>query len=71
MLDQRAGGLPPAAIYIVREEIAGAFRDKLRVSIIHRGQLYWRPYDSRLTITHTHMELGYSNSQSFRVTAST
>jgi hypothetical protein len=33
MLDQRAGGLPPAAIYIVRKEIAGVFRDKLGVSI--------------------------------------
>jgi hypothetical protein len=34
MLDQRAGGLPPAAIDIVKEEIAGAFRDKLGVSMI-------------------------------------
>jgi hypothetical protein len=32
ILDQRAGGLPPATIDIVREEIAGAFRDKLGVS---------------------------------------
>jgi hypothetical protein len=37
ILDQRAGGLPPAAIDIVREEIAGAFRDKLGVSIVPGG----------------------------------
>jgi hypothetical protein len=43
----RAGGLPPAAIDIVREEIVGAFRDKLGVSMIPRGQSYRRPYDSR------------------------
>jgi hypothetical protein len=34
MLDQRASGLPPAAIDIVREEIAGAFKDKVGVSMI-------------------------------------
>jgi hypothetical protein len=34
MFDQRAGGLAPAAIDIVREEIAGAFRDKLGVSMV-------------------------------------
>jgi hypothetical protein len=37
ILDQRAGGLPPTAIDIVREEIAGAFRDKLGVSIVPGG----------------------------------
>jgi hypothetical protein len=47
MFDQRAGGLTPAAIDIVREEIAGAFRDKLRVSMIPEGQSYRKPYDSR------------------------
>jgi hypothetical protein len=47
MLDQKAGGLPPAAIDIVIEEIAGAFRDKLGVSIIPGGQPYRKPYDSR------------------------
>jgi hypothetical protein len=47
MFDQRAGGLAPAAIDIVREEIAGAFRDKLGVSMVPRGQSYWKPYDSR------------------------
>jgi hypothetical protein len=47
ILDQRAGGLPPAAIDIVREEITGAFRDKLGVSIVPRGQSYRRPYDSQ------------------------
>jgi hypothetical protein len=40
-------GLAPAAIHIVREEIAGAFRDKLRVSMVPSGQSYQRPYDSR------------------------
>jgi hypothetical protein len=47
MFDQRAGGLAPAAIDIVREEIAGAFRDKLRVSMVPGGQSYQKPYDSR------------------------
>jgi hypothetical protein len=45
--DQRVGDLPPAAINIVREEIAGAFRDKLGVSIVPGGQSYRRPYDSQ------------------------
>jgi hypothetical protein len=47
ILDQRASGLPPVAIDIVREEIAGAFRDKLGVSIVPGGQSYRRPYDSQ------------------------
>jgi hypothetical protein len=47
MFDQRAGGLAPAAIDIVREEIAGAFRDKLGVSMVLGGQSYRKPYDSR------------------------
>jgi hypothetical protein len=47
ILDQRAGDLPPAAIDIVREEIARAFRDKLRVSIVAGGQSYRRSYDSQ------------------------
>jgi hypothetical protein len=47
MFDQRAGGLAPAAIDIVREEIAGAFRDKLGVSVIPRGKSYRKPYDNR------------------------
>jgi hypothetical protein len=47
MLDQRTGGLQPAAIDIVREEIARVFRDKLGVSMIPEGQSYRRPYDSR------------------------
>jgi hypothetical protein len=47
MVDQRAGGLAPAAIDIVREEIAEAFRDKLGVSMVPRGQSYWKPYGSR------------------------
>jgi hypothetical protein len=47
MFDQRAGGLAPAAIDILREEIAGAFRDKLGVSMVPGGQSYRKPYDSR------------------------
>jgi hypothetical protein len=47
MMGQRASGLPPTAIDIVREEIAGAFRDKLGVSMVPGGQSYRRPYDSR------------------------
>ena len=47
MIDQRAGGLAPTAIVIVREEIAGAFRDKLEVSMVPGGQSYRKPYDSR------------------------
>jgi hypothetical protein len=47
ILDQRVGGLPPATIDIVREEITGAFRYKLGVSIVPGGQSYRRPYDSQ------------------------
>jgi hypothetical protein len=47
ILDQRAGGLPPAAIDVVREEIDGAFRDKLGVSIVPGGHSYRRPYNSQ------------------------
>jgi hypothetical protein len=47
ILDQRAGGLPPAAIDIVREEIAGVFRDKTGVSIVTGRQSYRRSYDSQ------------------------
>jgi hypothetical protein len=47
MFDQRAGGLALAAIDIVREEIAGAFRDKLGVSMVPGGQSYRKPYDNR------------------------
>jgi hypothetical protein len=46
MFDQRAGGLAPAVVDIVRQEIAGAFRDKLGVSIVPGGQSYRKPYDS-------------------------
>jgi hypothetical protein len=46
MFDQRAGGLALAAIDIVREEIARAFRDKLRVSMVPGGQSYRKPYDN-------------------------
>jgi hypothetical protein len=36
-MDQRAGGLPPTSIDIVREEIAGALWDKLGVSMTTGG----------------------------------
>jgi hypothetical protein len=47
-MDQGASGLPPPSIEIVREVIAGAFRDKLGVNMSHgAGYSYRRPYDSR------------------------
>jgi hypothetical protein len=68
MLDQRASGLPPAAIDIAREEIAGAFRDKLGGSIIPGGSHIEDLMIADLIITHTHKELGYPNLRSFWVT---
>jgi hypothetical protein len=47
MFNQRAVGLAPAAIDIVREKIVGMFRDKLGVSMVPGGQSYRKPYDSR------------------------
>jgi hypothetical protein len=47
MFDQRASGLAPASIDIVREEIVGAFRDKLKVSMVPGWQSYRKPYDNR------------------------
>jgi hypothetical protein len=66
--DQRADGLTPAAIDIVREEIVGAFRDKLGVSMVPGGSLIGDLMIADLTTTHTHREPGYPNSQNFRVT---
>jgi hypothetical protein len=67
MFDQRAGGIAPAAIDIVREEIARAFRDKLGVSMVpgcsHIGGLM----TADLTTIHTHREPGYPNLQNFWV----
>jgi hypothetical protein len=68
MFDQRADGLAPAAIDIVREEIAGAFRDKLRVSMVPRGNHIGNLMTADLITTHTPREPGYLNSQNFRVT---
>jgi hypothetical protein len=62
MFDQRAGGLAPAAIDIVREEIAGAFRDKLGVSMVPGGQSYRKPYDIRFDHHPYPREPGYPNS---------
>jgi hypothetical protein len=68
MFNQRAGGLAPAAIDIVREEIAGAFRDKLGVSMVPRGNHIGNLMTADLITTHTPMEPGYPNSQNFQVT---
>jgi hypothetical protein len=64
-LDQRVGGLPPAAIDIVREEIARTFRDKLGVSTVPGGQSYRRDGDlmvAILIVSHTHRGPEYPNS---------
>jgi hypothetical protein len=53
ILDQRAGGLPLASIDIVREEIAGAFRDKLGVSIVPGGIHIGDLIIASLTVSHT------------------
>jgi hypothetical protein len=53
MFDQRAGGLAPAAIDIVREEIVGAFRDKLGVSMVPGGQSFGNLMTADLITTHT------------------
>jgi hypothetical protein len=68
MFNHRAGGLALAAIDIVREEIAGAFRDKLGVSMVPGGNHIGNLMTVDLIITHTHMEPGYLNLQNFRVT---
>jgi hypothetical protein len=67
MVDQRAGGLASAAIDIVWEEIAGAFQDKLGVSMVPGGNHIGNLMTANLIITHTHRELGYPNSQIFWV----
>jgi hypothetical protein len=68
MFDQRAGGLTLATIDIVRKEIVGAFRDKLGVSMVPRGNHIGNLMIADLITTHTHREPGYPNSQNFRVT---
>jgi hypothetical protein len=68
MFDQRAGGIASAAIDIVREEIAGAFRDKLGVSMVPRGNHIGNLMIADLITNHTHREPGYPNSQNFWVT---
>jgi hypothetical protein len=52
-MDQRAGGLPLAAIDIVREEIAGAFREKLEVSMTPGDNHIRNLMTTDLIITHT------------------
>jgi hypothetical protein len=44
-LDQRVSGLPPATIDIVRDKIAGAFRNKLIISMVCGGESYRKLYD--------------------------
>jgi hypothetical protein len=68
MFDQRADGLAPAAIDIVREEIAGAFWDKLGVSMVPGGNHIGKLMTTDLITTHTPREPGYPNSQNFRLT---
>jgi hypothetical protein len=68
MFDQRAGGLAPATIDIVREEIAGAFRDKLGVSMVPGGNHIRNLMKVDLITTHTPREPGYPSSQNFQVT---
>jgi hypothetical protein len=68
MFNQRVGGLVPAVIDIVREKIARAFRDKLKVSMVPGGQSYRKPYDSRFDHHPYPREPRYPNSQNFRVT---
>jgi hypothetical protein len=68
MLDQRADGLPPVAIDIVREKIARVFQDKLGVSMIPRGSRIENPMTTDLITTHIPREQGYPNFQIFWVT---
>jgi hypothetical protein len=68
MFDQRASGLALAVIDIVREEIAGAFRDKLGVSMVPGGQSYQKPYDSRFDHHPYPQGTRIPNSQNFWVT---
>jgi hypothetical protein len=53
MFHQRAGGLTPAAIDILREEITGAFRDKLGVSMVYGGNHIENLMTTDLITTHT------------------
>jgi hypothetical protein len=68
MFDQRAGGLAPTAIDIVREEIAGAFRDNLGVSMLPGGNHIGNLMTADSITTHNPREPGYLNLQNFRVT---
>jgi hypothetical protein len=58
MTGQRVSDLPSATIDIVREEIAGAFRDKLGVSMVPGGGHIGGLVTADLTTTHTHREPG-------------
>jgi hypothetical protein len=64
MLDQRADGLPPTAIDIIKEEIARTLRDKLGVSMTPRGQHIENPIIADLIITHT---LGNKDTQIHKI----
>jgi hypothetical protein len=68
MMGQRVDCLPPAAIDIVREEIAGAFRDELGVSMVPGGCHIRGLMTADLITTYIHREPGYTNSQNFWVT---
>jgi hypothetical protein len=72
-MDRRAGRLPSIAIDIVRvdrvrEEIVGAFRDKLGVNMSHGGNLIKSHKIADSTMTLTHMGSKYPNFLNFRVT---
>jgi hypothetical protein len=65
---QRDGGLPPTAIDIIREEIAGALRDKLEVNMSHGGSVIGGHTIADLTMTHTYKGQEYPNLQKIWVT---
>jgi hypothetical protein len=53
-MDQRVDGLPLVSIDIVREEIVGTFRDKLRVNMCHGGSVIGGHTIADSTMTNTH-----------------
>jgi hypothetical protein len=67
-MDQRVGGLLPIANEIVREEITGAFRDKLGVNMSHEGSRIADRMTADSTTTHTPTGQEYLNLQKFWVT---
>jgi hypothetical protein len=66
-MQQRAGGLPPTTIYVVREEITRAFKDKLGVNMPHGSNLIGGHMTTDSTMTYTHRGQRYPNLQFFWV----